>query len=200
MNTRIAAVNGNLVIAETDGRVVQNSLGYCVRSDGVKLLSEVIRVRGHRVDLQVFEETRGLKVGDTVELREEMLSVVLGPGLLGKIYDGLQNPLPELAEQVGWFLQPGVYIHGISLEDQWDFTPTARKGDVVRAGDTLGTVPEGEFTHHIMVPFPWQGEFNVDTVAQPGKYTVEKEIATLTDPAATSARSPCSRTGRSSRR
>jgi len=105
VNTRIAAVNGNLVIAETDGRVVQNSLGYCVRSDGVKLLSEVIRVRGHRVDLQVFEETRGLKVGDTVELREEMLSVVLGPGLLGKIYDGLQNPLPELAEQVGWFLQ-----------------------------------------------------------------------------------------------
>ena len=94
---------------------MQNSLAYCLRSDGVRLLSEVIRVRGRLADLQVFEETRGLRVGDEVELRDEMFSVVLGPGLLGKIYDGLQNPLPELAEQVGYFLKPGAYIHGLSL-------------------------------------------------------------------------------------
>jgi V/A-type H+-transporting ATPase subunit A len=179
VNARIVAVFGNLVIAETDGRVVQNSLAYCVRSDGVRLMSEVIRVRGQLADLQVFEETRGLRVGDPVELRDEMLSVVLGPGLLGKIYDGLQNPLPELARQVGFFLQPGVYIHGLSLDHQWDFTPVAKPGDVVLAGDPLGTVPEGEFTHQIMVPLAWRGEYTVEKVTAAGRYTVEQEIAVL---------------------
>ncbi len=142
-------------------------------------MSEVIRVRGQLADLQVFEETRGLRVGDPVELRDEMLSVVLGPGLLGKIYDGLQNPLPELAEQVGFFLQPGVYIHGLSLDHQWDFTPVAEPGDVVLAGDPLGTVPEGEFTHQIMVPLAWRGEYTVEKVTAAGRYTVEQEIAVL---------------------
>jgi len=179
VNTRIAAVFGNLVIAETDGRVVQNSLAHCVRGDGVRLLSEVIRVRGDMVDLQVFEETRGLKVGDPVELHEEMLSVVVGPGLLGKIYDGLQNPLPELAEQVGFFLQPGVYIHGLSTTDKWDFTPTVKQGDVVQAGDPLGTVPEGVFTHQIMAPFTLRGEATVEKITPAGSYTVEEEIAVL---------------------
>jgi V/A-type H+-transporting ATPase subunit A len=132
-------------------------------------------------DLQVFEETRGLRVGDSVELQEEMLSVVLGPGLLGRIYDGLQNPLPELAEQVGFFLQPGLYIHGLSLEKEWEFTPVASAGDTVRAGDTLGTVPEGEFTHQVMVPLSWRGEYTVKQVSAGGAYTVEREIAVLGD-------------------
>jgi V/A-type H+-transporting ATPase subunit A len=167
------------VVAETDGRVVQNSLAYCVRSDGVRLMSEVIRVRGQLADLQVFEETRGLRVGDPVELRDEMLSVVLGPGLLGKIYDGLQNPLPELAEQVGFFLQPGVYIHGLALDQSWDFTPVAKPGDIVLAGDPLGSVPEGQFTHQIMVPLAWRGEYTVEKVTPAGRYTVEQEIAVL---------------------
>ena len=114
MRGKIVAVDGSLAIAEMDGRIVQNSVGHCVRADGMRLLSEVIRVRGQRADLQVFEETRGLKIGDVVEFQEEMLSVVLGPGLLGQIYDGLQNPLPELARQVGYFLKPGVYIHGLA--------------------------------------------------------------------------------------
>ena len=97
MKGKILAVFGNMVVAETTDKVVQNSIGYCCRHDGARLLSEVIRVRGTHADLQVFEETRGLRVGDEVEFREEMLSVVLGPGLLGRIFDGLQNPLPELA-------------------------------------------------------------------------------------------------------
>ncbi len=181
MKARIVAVNGNLVIAETDGRVVQNSVGYCVRSDGTRLLSEVIRVRGHLADLQVFEETRGLRVGDPVELHEEMLSVVLGPGLLGQIYDGLQNPLPELAKQVGFFLKPGVYINGLSTTQQWDFTPAVKPGDAVEAGDTLGTVPEGIFTHRITVPFSWRGSFTVEKITPAGSYTVDAEVAVLTD-------------------
>ena len=105
-----------MVIAETTGRVVQNSVGYCCRGDGARLLSEVIRVRGRLADLQVFEETRGLRVGDAVEFREEMLSVALGPGLLGQVYDGLQNPLYQLAEQEGFFLKPGVYIPALAAD------------------------------------------------------------------------------------
>jgi len=178
---KIIAVYGNLVIAETNGRVVQNSVGYCVRSDETRLLCEVIRVRGQMADLQVFEETRGLKVGDRVEFRREMLSVVLGPGLLGQIYDGLQNPLPQLAEKVGFFLESGTYIHGLPTDAAWEFTPTAEVGAAVGPGDVLGTVPEGIFTHQIMVPFSWQGRFTVKSMADTGRYTIEREVAALTD-------------------
>jgi V/A-type H+-transporting ATPase subunit A len=133
-------------------------------------------------DLQVFEETRGLRVGDTVEFGEQMLSVAVGPGLLGKIYDGLQNPLPELAEQLGYFLQPGVYLHGLPVEDRWEFTPKVEAGATVRAGDCIGTVPEGIFQHQIMVPFPWREEYRVASIVEPGSYSGQDVIAKLTDP------------------
>jgi len=181
VNARIVAVYGNLVVAETDGRVVQNSVAHCVHSNGTRLLSEVIRVRGQLADLQVFEETRGLKIGDPVELQDEMLSVVLAPGLLGQIYDGLQNPLPEVAKEAGFFLKPGLYIHGVSTTQSWEFAPKAAVGDTVEAGDTLGTVPEGIFTHRIMVPFGWQGAFKVEKIAGTGSYKVADEIAVLVD-------------------
>jgi len=168
-----------MVIAKIDGRVVQNSVGYCCRSDGAKLLSEVIRVRGHLADLQVFEETRGLRVGDLVEIEDAMLSVVLGPGLLGEVYDGLQNPLWKLAAEAGFFLKPGTYIHALSTERKWDFTPTVTPGASVEAGSALGWVPEGIFQHQIMVPFSWQGRFTVKSVAPAGAYTIEHEIAVL---------------------
>jgi len=185
---RIKAVFGNMVIAEIDGKVIKNCVGYCCRGDGARLLSEVIRIRGKLADLQVFEETRGLKVGDRVELEEDMLSVVLGPGLLGQIYDGLQNPLPQLAEEAGFFLQPGKYIHGLDTQRTWDFTPTVEPGATVEAGDTLGTCPEGIFTHHVMVPFGWSGRLRVESIVPAGQHTVEKEIAVLTDE--TGARRP----------
>ena len=181
MNGRIVAVFGNMVIAETSGRVVQNSVGYCCRSDGARLLSEVIRIRGRVADLQVFEETRGLKVGDTVEFRDEMLSVTLGPGLLGQIYDGLQNPLPELAKASGFFLTPGKYIFALSKEREWEFTPTVEAGASAQAADTLGTVPEGIFKHQIMVPFGWSGTLKVESIVGPGRYRIEQEVAVLSD-------------------
>jgi V/A-type H+/Na+-transporting ATPase subunit A len=176
---KIVAVDGSLVVAEMEDRVVQNSVGHCVRSDGTRLLSEVIRVRGQRADLQVFEETRGLRIGDPVEFEEEMLSVALGPGLLGQIYDGLQNPLPKLAAQVGYFLEPGVYIHGLDTQVQWPFTPRVKVGDTVLAGHTLGTVPEGIFKHQIMVPFGARGSFKVEQIVGEGSYTITDEIAVL---------------------
>ncbi len=148
MTGRIVAVYGNMVIAETSGRVIQNSVAYCCRDDGARLLSEVIRIRGRLADLQVFEETRGLKVGNAVDFKEDMLSVDLGPGLLGQIYDGLQNPLPNLAQEAGYFLKPGVYIRALDSDRKWDFTPLAKPGQTVTAGawtELTGsyTVPEG---------------------------------------------------------
>ncbi len=183
MDGKIVAVYGNLVVAETSGAVVQNSTAYCVREDGTKLLSETIRVRGNQCDLQVFEETRGLKVGDKVEFNSEMLSVSLGPGLLGQIYDGLQNPLVAQAKQVGFFLKPGNYLPGLDTENKWTFTPTVAAGDTVVAGDTIGTVPEGLFTHKIMVPFNLEvlGDLTIESVSPAGDYTVEQQIATLKD-------------------
>ncbi len=183
MKGKISSVYGSLVIAEMEDRVVQNSVGYCVRSDGTRLLSEVIRVRGQLADLQVFEETRGLRTGDGVEFQAEMLSVVLGPGLLGQIYDGLQNPLPELAERVGYFLKPGMYVNGLSTAAKWAFTPDVQAGDAVASGDTLGTVPEGIFTHRIMVPFGWRERFTVERIAPAGSYTIQDEIAVLANAA-----------------
>jgi V/A-type H+/Na+-transporting ATPase subunit A len=169
-----------MVIAETDGTIVQNSVGYCCRNDGAKLLSEVIRIRGRMADLQVFEATRGLQIGDDVEFREEMLSVTLGPGLLGNIYDGLQNPLMELAEQCGFFLQPGVYLHGLNTDQKWDYTPVAKVGDTIEAASPLGTVPEGIFTHPIMAPFGLEGQWTVKSAIPAGSYNIETEVAVIT--------------------
>ncbi len=177
----IKAVFGNMVVAQTNGVVVQNAICHCCRADGAKLLAEVIRVRGEVVDLQVFEETRGLKVGDPVEFQEEMLGVSLGPGLLGQIFDGLQNPLRELAKGEGFFLTPGKYLPGLDQNQKWDFTPVAKAGDVVLAADTLGTVPEGSILHRIMVPFVLRGQCTVKEIAPAGAYTVTDVIATLVD-------------------
>ena len=170
-----------MVIAEIEGRVVQNSVGWCCRKDGTRLLSEVIRIRGRMVDLQVFEETRGLRVGDPVDIRDEMLSAVLGPGLLGQVFDGLQNPLYEVAKLGGFFLKPGLYVYALPKDRSWEFTPAVMAGASVQAGDTLGTVPESIFKHRIMAPFGWTGKHRVEKIVPAGSYTVEQEIAVLAD-------------------
>ena len=181
MTGKIVAIFGNMVIAKLGGDVVQNSVAYCCRSDGGKLLSEVIRVRGQLADLQVFEDTRGLRTDDVVEFTEDLLSLSLGPGLLGQIYDGLQTPLPKLAKEKGFFLAPGVYFDGLDQDKTWPFTPVAKPGDTIKPGDTLGTVPEGTLTHRVMVPLSWTGQYKVQSVVGAGDYTVSTEVAVLTD-------------------
>jgi len=176
------AVFGNMVTAEAEGTAIQNSVAYCCRGDGARLLSEVIRIRGRSLDLQVFEETRGLKVGDMVDLQEGMLEVELAPGLLGQIYDGLQNPLAELAEQIGVHLLPGHYLAPMDYEAKWLFTPTVAAGDTLEAGETLGTVPEGIFDHRIMVPFDWEGVWTVESIVGEGEHTIKDEIAVMVGP------------------
>ncbi len=174
----VTGVNGNMVNVAFDGNILLNEVGYILIGDE-RLKSEVIRISGNTASMQVFEMTSGVKVGDAVEFTGELLSVELGPGLLTQIYDGLQNPLPELAEQCGFFLQRGVYLQAIP-EKEWDFTPVAKKGDTLTPGDTLGTVPEGIFTHRIMVPFSFTEEaWTVVSIVKEGTYGVRSEIAVL---------------------
>ncbi|RKY42142.1 MAG: V-type ATP synthase subunit A [Candidatus Makaraimicrobium thalassicum] len=182
LSGRITAVNGNMVTVEFRGDIIQNEVAY-VLTGGKRLKAEVIKIDGSNAFLQVFEYTKGIKIGDEVEFSGKMLSVQLGPGLLGQIYDGLQNPLPEMAREFGSFLPIGVELSAISFDRQWEFSPRARKGDKVTGGSVLGTVPEGVFEHKIMVPFDLYAEYVVEEVAPEGSYSVDKKIARLKDPA-----------------
>jgi V/A-type H+-transporting ATPase subunit A len=175
---RIVAVSGPLITAVFDRPVVHNEVGYAVLGD-LRLKAELIRVRGDYADLQVFEDTSGLYVGGQVAFTGEMLSAELGPGLLGQVVDGLQNPLFELAAASGHFLPRGRYLAPLDRERRWPFTPSARVGDVVRAGDALGSVPEGVFEHRVMVPFAFTGSWTVRAVAAAGERRVDEVVATL---------------------
>ncbi|MBQ7208584.1 MAG: V-type ATP synthase subunit A [Lentisphaeria bacterium] len=177
---KVVGVNGNLVTVKYSSRVMQNEVAYALVG-GARLKSEVIRVRGDVADLQVFESTNGLKVGDEVEFTGELLSVELGPGLLTQVYDGLQNPLKLLAEHSGFFLKRGVYLQALDRKKRWHFTPGAEAGAVVKAGDRIGSVPEGIVKHCIMIPFSWPGSWRLESVAAEGDYTVDDVMAVAVD-------------------
>ena len=177
---KVVAVNGNMISVAFDGVVSLNEVGY-VHVAGKKLKSEVIRIRNGQAQLQVYEMTKGISTGDEVEFTGELLSVELGPGLLGQVFDGLQNPLPQLAEQAGYFLERGIYLDAIPDERVWAFTPVAKVGDTVRRGDVLGSVPEGPFTHKIMVPFGMYGTYTVKSIKAAGDYKLKDAVAVLAD-------------------
>jgi len=176
----VSKVSGNMVSARTTSTVIQNEVAYVVHG-GESLKAEVIRVRGDLAEMQVFENTQGLTIGDTVELSGELLSVDLGPGLLGQVFDGLQNPLPQLAEQHGFFLKRGAYLPALDKQLQWDFTPLVKPGDTVRRGDKVGFVPEKIFKHFVMVPLGLEGACQVVSIVAAGKYTMEQPIARIKD-------------------
>ena len=177
---KVVSINGNLVSVEFDGNVSMNEICY-VLVDDTSLKSEVIRIRGKIAQIQVYEMTGGIKCGDTVEFTGEMLSAQLGPGLLGQVYDGLQNPLPVLAEKAGWFLERGNYADGLNADKKWEFTPTAKVGDILKAGEYIGTVPEGAFTHKIFIPFYLLGSYTIKSIVEKGEYTVNETVAVITD-------------------
>ena len=179
---KIIGVNGNLLKVEFSNPVIQNEVAYaCVGAGDLKLKAEVIRVRGNNAELQVFEDTVGLKVGDPVEFTGDLLAVELGPGLLTQVFDGLQNPLPRLAEECGFFLQRGKYLEPLPRDTKWSYTPVLNVGDTVIAGDTIGTIPEGMFDHKVMVPFNLRGKWTVEKITPAGEYTVEEVVAVLKD-------------------
>lgn len=178
---KIIGVNGNLIRVAFTDPVVQNEVAYAKLAQGTKLKSEVIRIRGNYAELQVYEDTTGLKAGDEVEFTGELLSVELGPGLLGQVFDGLQNPLHRLAEKSGFFLKRGEYLDPLLRDRKWTFTPVAKVGDKLSAAETLGIVPEGIFKHRIMVPFNIRGTVTVEKIIPAGDHIITDTVAVLKD-------------------
>ncbi|MDR4503405.1 MAG: V-type ATP synthase subunit A [Candidatus Scalindua sp.] len=176
----IVGVNKNMLTVEFEGDVMQNEVAYAVLGES-RLKTEVIRIKGNRADLQVFEDTRGLKKGDPVEFTGELLSVKLGPGLLGQLYDGLQNPLHALASDFGFFLQRGKHLNALPDDIKWEFIPCVNPGDNVEASDAVGSVKEGIFTHKILVPFSLPGKFEVIEISGPRNCGVKEQIALIKD-------------------
>ena len=177
---RVLGVNGNIVRIEVEsGSIMKNEVAF-VRVGEQRLKSEVLRVYGNRADLQVFEETDGVRFGDRVELSGQMLSLTLGPGMLGVIYDGLQNPLVNLAKQDGFFLKRGRDLYPLDSRHSWDFEPVKRPGDKVLAGDTLGTVNEKNIRHRIMVPFDLVGAAEIVSI-ESGSRSSKQSVAVIRD-------------------
>lgn len=179
---KVVAAQGNLLTVKFEGIVRQNEVVY-VKSEGRSLKGEVIEVSGNDVKVQVFEPTRGIRFGDDVEFDSDLLTVELGPGLLKRVFDGLQNPLEDIAEQAGYFLPRGVYLDPIPRDIDWHWTPTAKVGDTVEKAMFLGWVPEESVKHKIMVPFNFQGKGTVKEIAPAGDYKVDREIAKIEDEA-----------------
>jgi V/A-type H+-transporting ATPase subunit A len=166
-------ITKNEVVTIASGRMT-------ARGEPERLRGEVLRVRGTSADAQVFESTEGVGIGDTVEQTGELLSVELGPGLLGQVFDGLQMPLPRVAADYGIFLPRGATADALPLDRKWSFTAAVQAGATVEAGDVVGTVQEGRFAHRIMVPFGWPGRYSVAWI-QEGAFTVREPVARLSD-------------------
>lgn len=174
---KVTGVVGNLVTVEVNGPVGQNEICY-VLLGATKLMAEVIKIIGNIAYAQVYESTRGLKVGTDVEFVGHMLEVELGPGLLSKNFDGLES---DLDKKDGVFLKRGEYTEPLDKDRKFAFSPIAKAGDVVRASDWLGSVKEGWVDHKIMVPFKLEGKYTVKSVAAAGEYGIYDTIAVLTD-------------------
>jgi V/A-type H+-transporting ATPase subunit A len=174
---KVKGIISNLVTVEVDGPVAQNEIAY-IALGNQKLMAEVLKVVGNNAFVQVFESTRGLKVGNEVEFMGHMLEVTLGPGLLSRNYDGLQNDLDKLT---GVFLQRGEYNFPLDTEKLWSFKPIAKAGDKVEAGSWLGEVDENFQPHKIMVPFNLDGQFTVKSVVAEGEYKILDKIAVIVD-------------------
>ena len=174
----VTGIVSNLVTVKVDGPVGENELCY-INLGGTRLLAEVIKVTGDKASVQVFESTRGLKNGDTVDFLGRMLEASLGPGLLSGIYDGLQN---DLTTMTGVFLKRGEYTDPLDHGKLWEYKPLAKVGDTVKASDWLGEVQEGWLSHKIMVPFKFEGEYRVKSLAPAGSYNIDTRIAVLTGP------------------
>ena len=176
---KVTGIISNLVTVTVDGPVAQNEICFIKLGDA-RLMAEVIKVTGKSASVQVYESTRGLKNGDTVEFEGHMLEVTLGPGLLSSNYDGLQNNLATMEDV---FLKRGEYTLPIDLEKEWEFTPTAKEGDAVVAADWLGEVKEGWLPHKIMVPFSFKGNYTVKSIVKAGSYKAKDTVAVLVDAA-----------------
>ena len=173
----VIGVIANMVTLTVDGPVSQNEICY-ITTGGDRLMAEVIKVVGANAYVQVFESTRGLKVGAEAEFTGHMLEVTLGPGMLSKNYDGLQNDLDKME---GVFLKRGQYTYPLDKEAKWNFKPIVKVGDEVGPSAWLGEVEENHQPLKIMVPFQLTGTYKVKSIVPEGEYTIEDTVAVLTD-------------------
>jgi V/A-type H+-transporting ATPase subunit A len=167
---------GNLLHVRFDGTIRQGEVAR-VKLGDESLLAEVIEIAGNDAKIQVFEDTRGIKLGTAVQFTGHLLEAELGPGLLSTIFDGLQNPLEKVANATGVYLSRGVYLPPLDRDKHWDFHPIAKAGDVLVRGDALGSVQESRFQHIIMVPFSQFGKVKITHVAKAGSYKIDEVIA-----------------------
>ncbi len=172
---KVTGIIANLVIVDVHDPVVQNEI-CMIHHPESSLMAEVIKIGENKAFVQVFESTRGLKTGAEVEFTGQMLEVSLGPGILSRNYDGLQNDLDAMK---GVFLSRGNYTQPLDQEKKWDFVALKKKGDKVIAGDWLGEVKENLIDHKIMAPFTLEGTWEIQDISGEGSYKVSDTIATL---------------------
>ncbi len=172
---KVTGIIANLVVIACDVPVTQNEICY-IHVGQERLLGEVIKIINNDIFVQCFESTRGMKVGNVVEFSGEMLEITLGPGMLSKIYDGLQNDLNKFESM---FIQRGQHSPALDASKKWRFTPLVKKGDQVKASDWLGQVQENAVVHRIMVPFKIAGKYTIESLVAEGDYTVDKVVAVL---------------------
>lgn len=173
---KIEKISGPAVIAEG---MMGARMFDIVRVGNEQLVGEIIRLDGNTAFVQVYEDTAGLTVGEPVVSTGLPLAVELGPGMLNGIFDGIQRPLDKIREASGTYIDRGIIVNSLSREAKWDFTPSVKVGDDVTQGSILGTVPEFEFVHKILVPPGVNGK--VKSIAAAGEYTIDQPIATLED-------------------
>ncbi len=171
---------GNLLYVNFDGAIRQGELAD-VKVGDLALKAEVIEIKGDEAKVQVFEDTRGISLGTHVQFNGNLLEAELGPGLLTSIFDGLQNPLEDIAQKVGLFLKRGIYVSALDRTKKWEYQPEAKVGDVVTRGDALGSTMEGHFKHQIMVPFDRWADLTLTWIISRGSYTVDTVVAKAVD-------------------
>ncbi|MDP8263248.1 MAG: V-type ATP synthase subunit A [Candidatus Ancaeobacter aquaticus] len=179
VSARVVTVRDNIVQIEVlEGSIKKNEVGYvCVGDE--RLRAEVLRITGKKADMQVFEDTGGVRVGDTVEMTGQMLSIELGPGLLGQVFDGLQNPLNIFAKEYGFFLPRGRDVRALDTNKKWRFTPSVKVGETVKPGGVIGTTMEGIFVHKIMVPFKLKEPVTVKWIQKESEVTLDDKVAKI---------------------
>jgi V/A-type H+-transporting ATPase subunit A len=177
---KVVKAFGNLLQVEFEGNIRQGEVAF-VHLEGIQLKAEVIEITGNEAKIQVFEDTKGIQLGSPVSFVGDLLEAELGPGLLSSIFDGLQNPLVEIADVSGFFLPRGLYLAPLDRHRHWDFDPVAKVGDELRRGDTIGITLEGRFHHRIMIPFSHYGTYQLTWVIAAGSYTIETVVARAVD-------------------
>lgn len=171
---------GNLLEVKFDGSIRQGEVAM-VQVDNLELKAEVIEIVGDVAKIQVFEDTKGIQLNTPVRFTGDLLEAELGPGLLSSIFDGLQNPLVEVADEAGLFLPRGIYLNALERDKNWEYEPKVSVGDVVKRGDALGITHEGRFRHNVMVPFKNFGEYTITWVIDKGSYNIDTVVAKAKD-------------------